>query len=173
MVYLPDYPDKVQVRRDNGDPRLIAFDQQFEFKMIDFTQTYRKMQVSGASKVGFVVALYETMIADLAAAIAAIREGNIERRSAELQHALTVLGYLQATLDRERGCGPAQHLERFYSVMRARIMEGQLRASAPILDSVIGHMTEVCDAWRQVDDQLSKEAMAQGESGLSSANWTA
>ena len=57
--------------------------------------------------------------------------------------------------------------------MRARIMEGQLRASVPILDSVIGHMTEVCDAWRQVDDQLSKEATAQGKSGISSANWTA
>jgi len=57
--------------------------------MIDFTQTYRRAQANGASKIGFVVALYETIIADLAGAVAAIREDDIERRSAELQHALT------------------------------------------------------------------------------------
>jgi flagellar secretion chaperone FliS len=141
--------------------------------MIDFTQTYRKTQANGASKVGFVVALYETMIADLAGAIAAMREGDVERRSAELQHALTVLGYLQGTLDQERGSGPAQQLERFYSVMRARILEGQLRASAPILDSVIGHITEICDAWRQVDEQMRREAAAADDSRMSSVSWTA
>ncbi len=140
--------------------------------MIDFTQTYRKAQVSGASKVGFVVALYETMIADLAGAVAAIREGNIEKRSAELQHALTVLGYLQGTLNREQGGGPAVELDRFYSVMRAKVMEGHMKASAPILDSVIGHVSEICDAWRQVDEQMRKEVVRPDES-ITSANWTA
>ena len=141
--------------------------------MIDFTQTYRKTQANGASKIGFVVALYEAIIADLAGAVAAIREGDIERRSAELQHALTVLGYLQGTLNHEQGAGPAQELDRFYSVMRARVMEGHMRASAPILDSVIGHVTEICDAWRQVDEQMRKEAAAPAESSVSSASWTA
>jgi flagellar secretion chaperone FliS len=141
--------------------------------MIDFTQTYRKTQANGASKVGLVIALYETIISDLAAAVAAIGEGNIERRSAELQHALTALGYLQGKLNLERGGAPARELDRFYSVMRAKIMEGHMRASAPILDSVIGHMTEICDAWRQVDDELSREAGTRAESGVSSASWTA
>jgi flagellar protein FliS len=141
--------------------------------MIDFTQSYRKTQANGASKVGFVIALYETIIADVAGAIAAIREGNIEKRSGELQHALTVLGYLQGTLNREQGGDPARELERFYSVMRAKIMEGHVRTSVPILDSVIGHMTEICDAWRQVDKELSKEAIARTESGVCSASWTA
>ena len=141
--------------------------------MIDFTQTYRKTQANGASKIGLVIALYEAIVADLAGAVAAIREGNVEKRSAELQHALTVLGYLQGTLNREQGGGPAQELERFYSVMRAKVMEGHMKASAPILDSVIGHMSEICDAWRQVDDQIRKEAVTPSESNVSSASWTA
>ena len=141
--------------------------------MIDFTQTYRKTQANGASKIGLVIALYEAIVADLAGAVAAIREGNVEKRSAELQHALTVLGYLQGTLNREQGGGPAQELDRFYSVMRAKVMEGHMKASAPILDSVIGHMSEICDAWRQVDDQMRKEAVAPSESNVSSASWTA
>jgi flagellar protein FliS len=141
--------------------------------MIDFTQTYRKTQADGASKIGFVVALYEAIIADLAGAVAAIREGNIEKRSAELQHALTVLGYLQGTLNHEQGGGPAQELDRFYSVMRAKVMEGHMRASAPILDSVIAHVSEICDAWRQVDDQMRREATALTESNVSSVSWTA
>ncbi len=141
--------------------------------MIDFTQTYRKAQVNGASKVGFVIALYETIVADLAGAVAAISEGNIERRSAEIQHALTVLGYLQGTLNFEQGGAPARKLDRFYSVMRAKIMEGHARASAEILDSVIGHVAEICDAWREVDRELSRETSARAESGVSSASWTA
>ena len=120
-----------------------------------------------------VVALYETIIADLAVAVAAIREGDIERRSAELQHALTVLGYLQGTLNHKQGGSPAQELDRFYSVMRARLMEGHMKASAPILDSVIGHVTEICDAWRQVDEQMRKEAAAPAEARVSSESWTA
>jgi flagellar secretion chaperone FliS len=141
--------------------------------MIDFTQTYRKTQANGASKIGFVVALYETIIADLAGAVAAIREGNIEKRSAELQHALTVLGYLQGTLNREQGGSAALELDRFYSVMRARVMEGHISASAPILDSVIGHVSDICDAWRQVDDQMRREVVVPDESGVSSTSWTA
>jgi flagellar protein FliS len=141
--------------------------------MIDFTQTYRKSQANGASKIGLVVSLYEAIIADLAGAVAAIRESNIEKRSAEIQHALTVLGYLQGTLNRERGGGPAQELDRFYSVMRAKVMEAHMRASAPILDSVIGHMSDICDAWRQVDDQMRREAAAPAGSNVSSASWTA
>lgn len=141
--------------------------------MIDFAHTYRKTQANGASKVGFVIALYETIIADLAGAVAAIGEGNIERRSAELQHALTVLGYLQGTLNLEQGGAPARELDRFYSVMRAKIMEAHLRASAPILDSVIGHVTEICDAWRQVDRELGREDSTRAESGISCASWTA
>ena len=81
--------------------------------MIDFTQTYRKTQANGASKIGLVIALYEAIVADFAAAVAAIREGDIEKRSAELQHALTVLGYLQGTLNHEQGGGPAQELDDF------------------------------------------------------------
>jgi flagellar protein FliS len=141
--------------------------------MIDFTETYRKSQANGASKIGLVVSLYEAIIADLAGAVAAIRESNIEKRSAEIQHALTVLGYLQGTLNRERGGGPAQELDRFYSVMRAKVMEAHMRASAPILDSVIGHMSDICDAWRQVDDQMRREAAAPAGSNVSSASWTA
>jgi flagellar secretion chaperone FliS len=82
--------------------------------MIDFTQTYRKSQANDASKIGLVVSLYEAIIADLAGAAAAIREANIEKRAADLQHALTVLGYLQGTLNREQGGVPAQELDRFY-----------------------------------------------------------
>jgi flagellar protein FliS len=101
---------------------------------------------NGASKIGLVVSLYEAIIADLAGAAAAIREANIEKRAADLQHALTVVGYLQGTLNREQGGVPAQELDRFYSVMRAKVMEGHMRASAAILDSVIGHMSEICVA---------------------------
>jgi len=140
--------------------------------MIDFGERYRQSQGGGASKVGMVVALYETMIADLARAEAAMRDDNIERRTHEIQHAITVLGVLQGTLNFEKGGRPAQELDRFYSTMRARILEAQLRSSKPILDSVIGYFTEVCEAWREVDLQLTKNSLSEESTGRPSASWT-
>ena len=142
--------------------------------MTDFGEAYRQSQGSGASKVGMVIALYETIIADLARAEAAMREEDVERRTREIQHAVTVLGVLQGTLNFEHGGRPAQELDRFYSVMRAQIMDAHSRTSKPLLDSVIGYLTEVCDAWRIVDSSLQGERTARAaQEAVSSAVWIA
>ncbi|HLH09699.1 MAG TPA: flagellar export chaperone FliS [Terriglobales bacterium] len=140
--------------------------------MIDLTATYRKSQANGASRVGLVVSLYEGLIADLARAVAATEKGNLAKRSAELQHALTILGYLQGTLDFDRGGEVARGLNRFYCVTRAQIMEGQVQASPAILNAVIASVTEVCDAWRHIDETLRQQEspVAGNSEGIS---WTA
>jgi len=142
--------------------------------MIDFSEIYRQSQGSSASKVGVVIALYETMIGDLARAVAAMGDNNVERRTREIQHALTVLGVLQGTLNFEKGGRPAQELNRFYCMMRMQIMEAQLRSSKPIADSVIGYLTEVCEAWRVVDLQMRRETHAGVDvPNNSTPSWTA
>jgi len=142
--------------------------------MIDCSEVYRQSQGSGASKIGIVIALYETMIGDLARAAAAMRDNDIERRTVELQHALTVLGVLQGTLNFEKGGQPAKELNRFYCMMRAQIMDAQLRSSKPIIDSVIGYLTEVCEAWRVVDLQTRRENSGRPDVAKNpAAGWTA
>lgn len=99
-----------------------------------------------------VVLLYEQMIQDLTRAVQAIEQKQIERRTAEINHALTVLGYLQGTLDMERGGDVACTLVRFYSSVRAGLLRAHAQASKKILTDQIACLLEVREAWLHVEN---------------------
>jgi len=112
---------------------------------------YRQRAVEGASPVGLVVLLYGTIVASLLRAKQAIQDKNTEKRVSELNHVLTVIGQLQGTLDFERGGHVARHLDRFYSVMRARVLQASIQNSMPILEELVRHFTSLKEAWQEVE----------------------
>src|SRR3982750_4590466 len=98
---------------------------------------YASESATGVSPLGLVVRLYENFVSDLGRAVIAVRDGDIEKRTTQLQHALLLLAHLQNALDLENGGEPAQLLERFYSLARARILEAQIKQSGKILEEII------------------------------------
>ncbi len=54
--------------------------------------SYRRSAIQGASPIGLVIALYDTLSGDLRRAAAAIRSRDIQKRCTEVNHALLVLG---------------------------------------------------------------------------------
>ena len=65
--------------------------------------SYRETAVRGASPIRLIILLYEQVIEDLRRALAALEQGDIEKRTREINHAILVIGHLQATLDKEQG----------------------------------------------------------------------
>ena len=120
---------------------------------------YRAGAVQGASPVGLVIQLYDQMIQDLARALQALEQGNPERRTREINHALTVIAWLQGTLDMERGGVIARNLERFYSTVRARLVEAQGAASQEILQEQIDLLVDLRQAWTEVERDLSHKPL--------------
>jgi hypothetical protein len=57
---------------------------------------------------------------------AAIGAGDIEARTAALQHSLSVLEQLHGQLEFQKGGEVAQQLDRFYSIIRGKILEAQI-----------------------------------------------
>ena len=112
---------------------------------------YRKRAVEGTSPVGLIVMLYGTIVASLLRAQEAIKKNDIEKRVFELNHVLRVIGQLQGTLDFERGGEVAVHLDRFYSVMRARVMAASMRNSIEILQELLGYFSSLKEAWQVVE----------------------
>jgi flagellar protein FliS len=112
---------------------------------------YRQHLVEGASPVGLVVLLYGTIVACLLRAIEAVKQNNVEKRVKEVNHVLAVIGQLQGTLDHQRGGDVAVQLERFYTVMRARVLEGSMKASKEILGELVKHFTSLKEAWQEVE----------------------
>ena len=112
---------------------------------------YRQNAARMASPVGRVVLLYEQAIQDLSGALAAIENQDIETRTNKLNHALLIIGQLQACLDLDRGGEVGRNLDRFYSLLRNRLLEAQGSASATILRQQIELLLSVRAAWVEVE----------------------
>ncbi len=117
--------------------------------------SYREDAVRGASPVRLVILLYQQAIDDLRRAIDCLREGDIEGRTQLINHAIVILGHLEATLDREQGGMVASNLERFYEKVRARLVEAQFKQSPAAIEEQISCLMEVHSAWCEVERQTT------------------
>jgi flagellar protein FliS len=90
---------------------------------------------------------------------AAIAAGDIEARTAALQHSLSVLEQLHGQLEFQKGGEVAQQLDRFYSIIRGKILEAQIKCSTAVLEQGMGFMADLRSAWKQVE-QSSAPAVA-------------
>jgi flagellar protein FliS len=122
--------------------------------------SYRKMAVEGASPIGLMIALLDTLICDFRRAASALRKSDIEARCKELDHAALVLGRLESWLDLKDGGEPAQNLSRFYAYLRGKMMEASVSQSAAVLEAQIEMIVNVRSAWQQLD---VPESQAQGK----------
>ena len=136
--------------------------------------TYREMAVAGASPIRMVVLLYEQAIEDLRRAVAAQRQRDIEGRTREINHAVLVIGHLQATLDKEQGGKVSENLERFYQQVLAGLIEAQAKQSTAALEKQISLLMEIHDAWCEVERHLAPAAQPQETGGNQSrSEWNA
>ena len=113
--------------------------------------SYREAAVRGASPVRLVVLLYEQVIEDVQRALAAFKRGDIEGRTREINHAILVIGHLQASLNKDVGGQVAANLEHFYRQMREGLVEAQCQQSAALLEQQISHLMLVHEAWCAVE----------------------
>ena len=122
--------------------------------------------------------LYDVLITDVRKAIQCLAEGNIEGRTNALVHALLVLEQLQGTLQMESGGEAAKHLYRLYSLARAKILEGQLKCRARLLEEIVEAMLAVRVMWVEVKERcqpivLSEAWQAPTDEFASSGAWSA
>jgi flagellar protein FliS len=123
---------------------------------------YRENAARGASPIGRVVLLYEQAIKDIGSAIAALNSQDVEKRTQSLNHALLVIGQLQACLDLERGGEVARNLDRFYGLVQKRLLEAQFSGSAEILREQMDLLLSVRAAWVEVESAEPRETEPAG-----------
>lgn len=125
--------------------------------------SYRKTAIAGASRIGLMIALFDTLVGDFRRAAAAIRKNDIELRCRELNHAVLVVGQLEDWVDLKSGGESALTLSRFYAYLRARMMEASASKSASVLETQIDMILHVRSAWQKLDTlPLQLEEMRAG-----------
>lgn len=117
---------------------------------------YQQTAVQGASPIGLVLSLYDTILRDFRRAGAAMERGNAEIRVFELNHALTVIAHLQSVLDFERGTDAAKRFNSFYEVTRGMILSVNVDSSRETLQKLIEMYSSMRQAWQQAEAQLPK-----------------
>jgi flagellar secretion chaperone FliS len=115
---------------------------------------YREDTARGAHPVRLVVLLYEQIIEDLRQAVNAIAQNNIELRSNKINHAISVIGYLQSSLNKEAGGQVALNLEHFYDQLRGNLVIAQFRMSPAILSQQITDLLTLREAWSAVESEV-------------------
>jgi flagellar secretion chaperone FliS len=114
---------------------------------IDPKKIYQDGAARGATQIELVILLYEAAIQDMRSALAAVQARDIETRCAKVSHALLILQQLQGKLDFEHGGQAAKQFESFYNLVRANLLEAQVRNSPDLLQQQITCLSEVRDSW--------------------------
>ena len=112
---------------------------------------YRKTAVEGASGFGLLIALYDTLAGNIRRAAEAQRTSDIERRSREVKHAVTVIGYLESCLRRGVEGDLTQQLRAFYSTLRRKLLQAQVKQSAEMLEQQMAAVLKIRGAWQAAD----------------------
>ena len=118
---------------------------------------YQEAAVRGARPVRLTILLYEQIIQDMGRASDAIGRKDFESLAKEVSHATGVIGYLQATLNREAGAAVVRNLASFYAMLREQLMEVQVRCSREILADLRQQVLEVREAWLKVEEEISDD----------------
>jgi flagellar protein FliS len=114
--------------------------------------SYRQTSIAGASPIGLMIVLFDTLVGDLRRAAGALRKNDIEARCKELNHAALVIGQLESWIDLKNGGESAESLSRFYAYLRAKMMEASVSKSAAVLENQIEMILHVRSAWQQLDN---------------------
>jgi flagellar secretion chaperone FliS len=133
-------------------------------KLTETGLSYRRSAIEGASPIGLIIALFDTLAGDLRRAASAVRKNDIETRCRELNHAALVLGHLENWVDLKNGGESAQTLSRFYAYLRAKMMEAAVNKSSHVLESLIDMILHVRSSWQQLD--ASAPAMTEAAAGV-------
>jgi flagellar protein FliS len=125
--------------------------------------SYRKSAIEGATTIGLMIALFDTLAGDLRRAAVALHNNDIQTRCNELNHATLVLAQLENWLDMKNGGESAQTLSRFYAYLRAKMIEASASKSAKILEAQIDMILHVRSAWQQLDVPPAPVSEPNGE----------
>jgi flagellar protein FliS len=125
--------------------------------------SYRKSAIEGATTIGLMIALFDTLVGDLRRAAAALRLNDIETRCRESNHAALVISQLESWVDLKNGGESAKSLSRFYAYLRAKMLEAAGTKSPKLLEAQIDMILHVRSAWQQLD---TPPMQVSGSSGL-------
>lgn len=113
--------------------------------------SYRVSAADGASGLGVIIALYDTLAGNLRRAAEAERSKNLEKRCLEVNHALLVIGYLEDAMERARPGELTKQLVGLYSSLRRKLIEAQVKRSPDLMEEQMERVLSLRESWQKIE----------------------
>jgi len=120
----------------------------------DPKNAYQETSVASANPIRLVIMLYDRLVIDMQKAIDSIHSGDAETRTQNIRHAMECVDHLQSNLNMESGGEAAKFLWRFYTQLRAKLLESQMKQSENTLKQQIWLVQQVRAEWDKAERQL-------------------
>ena len=118
---------------------------------------YRKTEILTDDPGKIVIMCYEAAISNLRLVKEYYAQKAYEEKGKKLQKALEIIHSLREALDFEKGGEVAINLDSLYDYMTRRLVQGDIRKDISAFDEVIGMLSELLSAWKDIFyDQLKK-----------------
>lgn len=116
----------------------------------DPLKSYRESSVHGSSAADIYIQCYDEVVRLLHSAARAIEAGDIEKKTHDLNRALSFIVHLQSALGVARGGEGVRWLTHFYLLVSKQIFEGSARLEPELLRQAAGYFVEVRKTWEEV-----------------------
>ncbi len=114
-----------------------------------YKNTYQEIAVQTASPTKVVVMLYEAGIRFLRQSVTAIESKDLNRKRQSIDRAIAIIDHLHSSLD-TRGGEIATDLDKLYTYISSRILEGSGQLKAAPLEEAIKLLTVLLSGWEQL-----------------------
>jgi flagellar protein FliS len=115
--------------------------------------TYQETSVNTASPTKLVVMLYQGSIRFLGQAIDDIQAKNLTQKAQSIDRAVAIIQHLQSTLDLTNGQEIARELDRLYTYVLDRILQGSVRLDPAPIQEAIKLLTTLLSAWEGITNE--------------------
>ena len=114
------------------------------------SSVYKETSVNTDSGPKLVVMLYEGAIRFLKQAEDDIRKKDFGKKSQSIDRAVAIIQHLQGTLDMDKGGKISFDLDRLYTYINSRIIEGSTKLNSKALEEAIQLLTTLLSGWEEI-----------------------
>jgi flagellin-specific chaperone FliS len=124
----------------------------------DIAKLYRTVSTQGTRPIEVVAMACERVAKDLYDAVHDIEIRDITAKTEHLNHALTLIGYMESVVDRADLGEEGVRIRLFHNMSRVHILFGSAHLSARVLNQVAGQFIEMGKTWSELQAKLDSES---------------